>query len=49
MEIERNVQNIKLEHSQLLELVQPAFPHCRQLDEWGLLKGELLIPFTAFL
>ncbi|HEV8052393.1 MAG TPA: aminoglycoside phosphotransferase family protein [Parachlamydiaceae bacterium] len=42
MEIERSIQYIQLDHHQLLELIQKAFPNCRKLDDWKILSGGAL-------
>lgn len=42
MEIERSIQDIHLNHKQLLELVQGAFPNCKRLVNWNLLSGGAL-------
>lgn len=42
MEVERSIQNIQLNHEQLLALVKQAFKGCNNLDEWGVLSGGAL-------
>ena len=42
MEIERSIQNILLDHDQLLTLIRKAFPHCQKLDKWKILSGGAL-------
>lgn len=42
MEVERSIQNIHLNHEELLALVRKAFVDCNKLDEWGILSGGAL-------
>ena len=42
MEVERSIQNIELNYSQLLTLVRKAFPDCQKLDDWKILSGGAL-------
>lgn len=42
MEVERSIQNIHLNHDELLALVRKAFINCNKLDEWGILSGGAL-------
>jgi len=42
MEVERSIQNIELDYSQLLTLVRKAFPDCQRLDDWKILSGGAL-------
>lgn len=42
MEVERSIQNIELDYSQLLTLVSQAFPNCKKLDDWKILSGGAL-------
>lgn len=42
MKVERSIQNIELDYSQLLTLVRKAFPNCQRLDNWKILSGEAL-------
>lgn len=42
MDVERSIQNILLDHQQLLALVRKAFPHCQKLDGWKMLSGGAL-------
>ena len=42
MDIERSIQNIELDYSQLLSLVRRAFPDCQKLDDWKILSGGAL-------
>lgn len=42
MKIERSIQNFELDCSQLLSLVQKAFPDCQSLDAWEILSGGAL-------
>lgn len=42
MEIERSIQNIQLDGTQLLALVCKAFPNCQRLDDWKILSGGAL-------
>lgn len=42
MEVERSIQNIQLDGTQLLALVRRAFPNCQRLDEWKILSGGAL-------
>lgn len=42
MDVERSIQNILLDHQQLLALVRKAFPHCQKLDGWSMLSGGAL-------
>ncbi len=42
LEIERSIQNIQLNHAQLLALVRQAFVDCHKLDEWEILSGGAL-------
>ena len=39
MEVERSIQNIHLNHGELLALVRKVFVDCNKLDEWGILSG----------
>ena len=42
MKVERSIQNIELDYSQLLTLVRKAFPNCQRLDDWKILSGGAL-------
>ena len=42
MEVERSIQNILLDHGQLLTLARKAFPDCKKLDKWEILSGGAL-------
>lgn len=42
MNVERSIQNIELNYSQLLKLVRKAFPDCQSLDDWKILTGGAL-------
>lgn len=42
MEVERSIQNIQLDGTQLLGLVRKAFPNCQKLDDWKILTGGAL-------
>lgn len=42
MKVERSIQNIHLNHEELLALVRKAFIGCNKLDEWGILSGGAL-------
>jgi aminoglycoside phosphotransferase (APT) family kinase protein len=42
LDVERSIQNILLDHQQLLALVRKAFPHCPKLDGWTVLSGGAL-------
>lgn len=42
MEVERSIQNIRLDDAQLLTLVRQAFPDCQRLEEWKTLSGGAL-------
>lgn len=42
MEVERSIQNIQLDDTQLLTLVRRAFPDCQRLDDWKILSGGAL-------
>ena len=42
MKVERSIQNIELDYSQLLTLVRKAFPDCQRLDDWKILSGGAL-------
>ena len=42
MKVERSIQNIELDYSQLLILVRKAFPDCQKLDDWKILSGGAL-------
>lgn len=42
MNVERSIQNIELNYSQLLTLVRKAFPDCQSLDDWKILSGGAL-------
>ncbi len=42
MEVERSIQNIQLDGTQLLALIQKAFPNCQRLDHWEILSGGAL-------
>lgn len=40
--MERSIQNIHLNHEELLALVRKAFVNCNKLDKWGILSGGAL-------
>jgi hypothetical protein len=42
LDVERSIQNILLDHPQLLALVRKAFPHCQKLDGCTVLSGGAL-------
>lgn len=42
MEIERSIQNIQLNGTELFALVRKAFPNCQRLDDWKILSGGAL-------
>lgn len=42
MEIERSINCIELNYQELLQRIQPAFPHCQQFDAWEPLRGGAL-------
>jgi aminoglycoside phosphotransferase (APT) family kinase protein len=42
VEIERSIQNIQLDSTQLLALIRKAFPNCQRLDDWKILSGGAL-------
>lgn len=42
MKVERSIENIELDYSQLLTLVRKAFPNCQRLDDWKILSGGAL-------
>lgn len=42
MEVERSIQNIHLNHDELLALVRKAFVDCNKLDKWEILSGGAL-------
>jgi RimJ/RimL family protein N-acetyltransferase/aminoglycoside phosphotransferase (APT) family kinase protein len=46
--VERSIQNILLDHQQLLTLVRRAFPHCKKLEDWKILSGGALNTIYQF-
>jgi len=42
MKVERSIQNILLNHQQLLKLIQPVFPDCHELTDFKILPGGAL-------